>query len=283
MTKPIFLRRLSTTVQFILGFLLGIALIVGFSAGAIFLYYRKMSTLPEKPVFSKSPSSEELELNTSDSSAITEESLDTAIAKDEAKLAEKSTSATLEEEKQDEAAEVVSEPELPPNAYRAVVTWPQGLSLRAEPSNNAGRVGGVYFDDQIIILEDSADGQWQKVRVPGSNQEGWVKAGNTKRISEDESVDSDTSQDEEKLAAEPTTEEELELPANSYRAVVTWPQGLSLRAEPSINAGRVGGVYFDEQIIILENSADGQWQRVRVPGGNQEGWVRAGNAKRISY
>lgn len=278
MTKPIFFRRLSATVQFILGFLLGVTLIAGLSASAIFLYYRKMSTLPEKPVFSDSPSAQELELNTTDSTTIPDESPQSSVSQNEAKrAAEANTAATLEE------TEVVSEPELPPNAYRAVVTWPQGLSLRAEPNNNAGRVGGIYVDDQIIILEDSADGQWQKVRVPGSNQEGWVKAGNTKRISEDESVDSRTSEDEEKLAEEPTTEEELELPPNAYRALVTWPQGLSLRAEPSINAGRVGGVYFDDQVIILESSADGQWQRVRVPGGNQEGWVKAGNTKRISY
>lgn len=278
MTKPIFFRRLSATVQFILGFLLGITLIAGLSASAIFLYYRKMSTLPEKPIFSESPSTQELELNTTDSSTIIKESSETAIAQDEAKLSEESNAATLEETEQEEDTEVASETELPPNAYRAAVTWPQGLSLRAQPNDDANRVGGIYVDDQIIILENSADGKWQRIRVPGSNQEGWVKAGNTKRISDDEPLESSIAQDEEK-----STEEEQELPTNSYKAVVTWPQGLSLRAKPSINAGRVGGVYFDDQIIILENSADGQWQRVRVPGGNQEGWVRAGNTKRISY
>ena len=278
MTKPIFFRRLSATVQFLLGFLLGIILIAGLSASAIFLYYRKMSTLPEKPVFSESPSSQELELNTTDSSTIVKESSETAIAQDEVKLSEESNAATLEETEQEEDTEEASESELPPNAYRAVVTWPQGLSLRAQPNNDANRVGGIYVDDKIIILENSANGKWQRIRVPGSNQEGWVKAGNTKRISDEESQDRAVAQDQDK-----PTEEEQELPVNSYRALVTWPQGLSLRAEPSIDSGRVGGVYFDDQIIILENSADGKWQKVRVPGGNQEGWVRAGNTKRISY
>ena len=76
------------------------------------------------------------------------------------------------------------DPELPPNAYRAVVTWPEGLSLRSEPSLDAGRIGGIGADATIIILEDSADGQWQRVRLPWSGQEGWVKGGNTERTSD---------------------------------------------------------------------------------------------------
>ena len=190
MTKSIFLRRLSATVQFILGFILGITLIAGFSATAIFLYYKKMSALPQKPVFSEPPLSQELALNTIEPSATINEPLKTAIEQDKVELLEESTEATLEEKPKKqktetkEETEVTPEPELPPNAYRAVVTWPEGLSLRAEPSINASRVGGVYFDDKIIILEDSADGKWQRVRVPGSNQEGWVKAGNIKRTSD---------------------------------------------------------------------------------------------------
>jgi len=52
MTKSIFLKRLSATVQFILGFALGISLIVGISGALVFAYYKKMSILPKKPVFS---------------------------------------------------------------------------------------------------------------------------------------------------------------------------------------------------------------------------------------
>ena len=67
-------------------------------------------------------------------------------------------------------------------AYEARVTWPSGLSLRGEPSLSASRVGGVYYDDKLIILGRSSDGDWQKVYVPESGQEAWVKAGNVQKI-----------------------------------------------------------------------------------------------------
>jgi ABC-type Na+ efflux pump permease subunit len=172
MAKSIFLKRLSTTVQFILGFILGITLIAGVSAGLGFLYYKQMSTLPKKPEFSQDTSSPETAVETAKTS---ETATDSNVTENEAEATEET----------EEVEETVLEPEaeLPPNAYTAVVTWPQGLSLRAEPNLNAGRVGGISYDAKIIILEDSADGQWQKIRVPWSDQEGWVKAGNTERTS----------------------------------------------------------------------------------------------------
>ena len=177
MTKSNILQRLSATVQFILGFLIGIGLIAGVSGGLIFAYYKKMSTVPQKPDFPASVVPSETPESASD-----ETETSTAI--------EPLESTTSPEELLEEDLEVIPEepespaqPELPPNAYYAQVTWPQGLSLRAEPSINAGRIGGIAFDETIIILEDSADGKWQRVRVPWSEQEGWVKAGNIKRTS----------------------------------------------------------------------------------------------------
>jgi hypothetical protein len=172
MAKSIFLKRLSTTVQFILGFILGITLIAGVSASVAFLYYKQMSTLPKKPEFSQDTSSPERAVETPKTSEIATNS----------NVIENESKATEETKKVEETA-LEPEAELPPNAYRAVVTWHQGLSLRAEPDLNAGRVGGISYDAKIIILEDSADGQWQKVRVPWSEQEGWIKAGNIERAS----------------------------------------------------------------------------------------------------
>ena len=167
MTKSIFLKHLLATIQFILGFIFGIALITGVAAGAGYLYFRQMSTLPKKQVFS-----EEMAKSTP---AKTVKQPTTTPAQTEAEI----TATEPEPEPEPEP----EEPELPPNAYMAQVTWPQGLSLRSEPSLNAARVGGISYNAEIIILEDSADGQWQKVRLPWSGQEGWVKGGNIKRIS----------------------------------------------------------------------------------------------------
>ena len=188
MTKYIFLKRLSATLQFILGFALGIGLIAGISGIALFAYYKKMSVLPQKPVFSESTVSPESNADTNTIESSTEiEPLESNTIPDneevevevEVKEKEKAPQEVSEEPKQ----ESKPEPKLPPNAYRAIVTWPQGLSLRAEPNINAGRVGGIEAKANIIILEDSADGKWQRVRLPWSGQEGWVKAGNIKRTS----------------------------------------------------------------------------------------------------
>ena len=188
MTKFIFFRRLSATAQFILGFLLGITLIAGASATAIFLYYKQMSVFPKKPIFSQSE--QEFASTTTEPPVVTSEPLETTLTQNEVEQFEDLTEPEVEPEVEqfedlaEPEVEPEVEPELPPNAYRAVVTWPQGLSLRAEPSTNSGKVDGIGFDETIIILEDSADGQWQRVRVPSSNKEGWVKAGNVKRTSD---------------------------------------------------------------------------------------------------
>ena len=172
MTKSNFFRHLSVTIQFIFGFILGIGLIAGVSGAIIFTYYQKMSVLPKKPVFSQATSSESV-------SDLADDSLDIEPLSEDREAEAEADS--IESEIEEEAPP--AEPELPPNAYRAVVTWPQGLSLRSEPSINAGRIGGIGADATIIILEDSADGKWQRVRLPWSQQEGWVKGGNTERTS----------------------------------------------------------------------------------------------------
>ena len=170
MTKSIILQRLSATIQFILGFLIGIGLIIGVSGGLVFIYYSKMSTLPKKPDFAVSPTPQESTVAETETAI---EPLESNTTPEEA-----ATAAIPESESESEP-----EPELPADAYYAEVTWPQGLSLRAEPEINAGKIGGIAFEEKIIILEDSADGNWQRVRIPWSQQEGWVKGGNTKRTS----------------------------------------------------------------------------------------------------
>ncbi|PHK15816.1 SH3 domain-containing protein, partial [Nostoc linckia] len=70
---------------------------------------------------------------------------------------------------------------LPSGAYRGRVTWAEGLSLRAQPNQDGERIGGVGFNQKIIVLEESEDKAWQKIRLEDSGQEGWVKAGNTEK------------------------------------------------------------------------------------------------------
>ena len=70
---------------------------------------------------------------------------------------------------------------LPANAYEGTVTWANGLSMRAEPEANSVSTGGVDGNKKVIVLEESADKKWQKIRIADTEQEGWVKAGNIQR------------------------------------------------------------------------------------------------------
>ncbi|BAU67004.1 SH3 type 3 domain protein [Stanieria sp. NIES-3757] len=167
--------RISVIFQFILGFMLGIIMITGTAVGLGFYYVSKMSVDPPKPVFSEEKAQSPSETQT--------EAKQPATSPDETTQANSEPQATPTEEKQKPKAEEKEEElELPPNAYKARVTWEQGLSLREEPDLNAVRVGGVEHNAEIIILEESQDQQWQRVRLPWSDQEGWVKAGNVERI-----------------------------------------------------------------------------------------------------
>lgn len=150
--------------QFVIGFFLGIILFSAGIAGGGYFFLTRVSSNPPKPDFPQD--------------------------KPEATKAEKpkpTPSATqAEKPKPEPKKEEPKTEELPPGAYRAKVTWSSGLSLRGEPSTSAERVGGVGYNASLIILANSDDGKWQKVRIPGTNQEGWVKAGNIRKVEESE-------------------------------------------------------------------------------------------------
>jgi hypothetical protein len=46
-------------------------------------------------------------------------------------------------------------------------------------------LGGIDYNTPVVVLEESQDGVWQKVRVVATEQEGWVKAGNVERNNDD--------------------------------------------------------------------------------------------------
>jgi uncharacterized protein YgiM (DUF1202 family) len=55
------------------------------------------------------------------------------------------------------------------------------LGVRAEPSPDAERIAGVAVNEEVIVLAESDDKKWQKIRTQ-NEQEGWVKVGNTERV-----------------------------------------------------------------------------------------------------
>ncbi|MEA5503270.1 SH3 domain-containing protein [Halotia wernerae UHCC 0503] len=145
---------LSGLLKFILGVSLAIAVLIG-SGVAVALYFMNRTAIPPaKPVFSN----------------------------DSPALQTKSPKATNRKTASTPSTSPTESPEaLPPGAYRGRVTWSEGLSVRAEPNQDAERIGGATFNQKVIILEESQDKDWQKIRLEGGKQEGWVKAGNIER------------------------------------------------------------------------------------------------------
>lgn len=155
------MKKLSNLFQFLIGFVLGLAILAGGTAALAYVFFAKMTANPPKPIFAEEK--QEKNVNKEATPPVT-----TA----EAPTPESSPKAQEEE----------PEENLPPGAYKARVTWSEGLSIRSNPEREAERIGGVGYNSEIVILEESSDKQWQKVRLSGGTLEGWIKSGNVEKV-----------------------------------------------------------------------------------------------------
>lgn len=180
------MKRFSGLLQFVLGFFLGIFILLGATSLVGYLMFSRLAATPQKPTFTeenkaavKAPPKEKKAEATKPGEKSESAAKPEASPSPETKAQEKpspSPTATPTPTPSPKAEE-----KLPKGAYKAKVTWSSGLSLRSNPNTDAERVGGVGYDANLIVLETSADGSWAKVRSPESGQEGWVKAGNLKK------------------------------------------------------------------------------------------------------
>ncbi|WP_339381318.1 SH3 domain-containing protein [Brasilonema sp. UFV-L1] len=162
-------------LKYTLGILLAIAILAGGGIATGLYLMNRTSILPAKPIFANDSPSVKGE---NPKATIAKGTKDTSTPKAKSKASPKSTPKPTPSPKS-----------LPPGAYKARVTWKQGLVLRTEAKLDAERIGGVGFNSRVIVLEQSNDNVWQKIRVEGgeSKQEGWVKAGNTQKVDEEDS------------------------------------------------------------------------------------------------
>ncbi|MDY6782872.1 MAG: SH3 domain-containing protein [Cyanobacteriota bacterium] len=154
---------MARTFQVILGMIVGLIVLASAGAAAGYYFFSRLSTTPPKPLFSEETPEPQTEPPASSVKA------------------EASTPAVKAETPEEETPEPQKSEELKPGEYKARVTWPDGLSLRDGPNLEAERIGGIGYDEELIVIEDSDDGRWQKVRTPGSDRQGWVKAGNVEK------------------------------------------------------------------------------------------------------
>jgi hypothetical protein len=145
---------LASVAKFVIGVSFAIALMIGGSVvvGLYFMY--KVTTHPPKPVFSN-------------------EKVNQTAAK--VKNLKNPPQVTTEPSPSE-----TNTAKLAPGTYKARVNWLQGLSLRAEPNVDAERIGGLDNNQRIVVIEESADKNWQKVRL-ADGAEGWIRAGNIER------------------------------------------------------------------------------------------------------
>ncbi|MEM9008709.1 MAG: SH3 domain-containing protein [Cyanobacteria bacterium P01_F01_bin.86] len=151
LTKLIF----GVSLALVLHFLTGVATARYFMA--------KLSVLPPKPVFNNDAIVAQAESTETSPEAATE------------------ASATAASEPQSESS---PESENPPGSYAAVVVQPIGLIIRGGPGLDFEQMGGVDYNEEVLVLQISEDERWLNVRIPSSGLEGWVKAGNTQKLTE---------------------------------------------------------------------------------------------------
>ena len=172
------MKALTGIVKLTLGifFALMIMALVGVAATRYFI--ARLTAVPPKPAFANDTeetygapiNQPEAELE-AELKPLGEEAPPPAEPKPEAAPAEQPAEATSET------------PAEEAEGYTARVTQPIGLILRQDPSQDAEHIGGIEYESELVVLGESDDGNWQKVKL-SNDQVGWVKAGNTEPLNE---------------------------------------------------------------------------------------------------
>jgi hypothetical protein len=155
---------LSGLAKFVVGFVAGIVLLLLGSAAAGLYLFSTLSAPPPKPVFPEEQPQKKLAKRNTKSSTV---------AATNSKLVSSTQASPTPSSSE--------EPQLEPGTYKARVKWQSGLSMRSDATFDSSKVGGVAYNEEVIVIQDSDDKQWQKVRVVETGEEGWVKAGNLVR------------------------------------------------------------------------------------------------------
>jgi hypothetical protein len=151
---------MGSVIRFISGVLLAIALLFLAGAGVTRYLIGRLSVPPERPVFEN-----EQPQPVADSAPASE--------------APEAPPAPTDPPPSPEASPSPS-PTPEETSYNARVIQPIGLILRAEPSQDSAQVGGLEYNTEVRVVEESTDGGW--IRVEGNGMEGWVRAGNTEDL-----------------------------------------------------------------------------------------------------
>ncbi|MEL6247173.1 MAG: SH3 domain-containing protein [Cyanobacteria bacterium J06627_15] len=149
--------------KFVLGVFLALV-VIGLAGVSVTKYFlTRLTYLPERPVYSNDSPAE------APTAAAAPDAADTAEANPPQPFTDAASATPVTEPE--------PEPEPEPQAdvlYEATVVQAIGLLVRSGPGAEHGQLGGVDFQDQLEVLEESNG--WLRVRSD-NGQEGWVKGG----------------------------------------------------------------------------------------------------------
>lgn len=169
------MKRLSGLLQFMVGFVLGVAILVGGATAVAYMLLSGMNSNPPKPVFTeekKEETKEEKAAKPIPTTPVQEQPQAEVKESPTAALAPKATPKPSPEARKKETTS---------EGYQARVTWQSGLSLRSQPTSESTRLGGLDYNTKVSVVGTSSDGQWHRVRL-SDGREGWIKAGNISRV-----------------------------------------------------------------------------------------------------
>lgn len=158
----------SGLAKILIGFFLAVALLVGAGVATAYYFFTKLSVPPPKPLFAN------------DTAAVKGKPSPATVNKSSASSSPQASPSPTP------TPSASPSPQLEPGAYRARVTWSQGLILRDQPSLDANRIGGVAYNQPLVVLKESDDKRWQQVRSEDGSQQGWIKSGNIERVNDNQ-------------------------------------------------------------------------------------------------
>jgi uncharacterized protein YgiM (DUF1202 family) len=169
------MKRLSGLLQFMVGFVLGVVILVGGATAVAYILLSGMNSNPPKPVFT-----EEKKEETKEEKAAKPIPTTPVQEQPQAEVKESATAAPAPKASPKPSPEARKR-EATSEGYQARVTWQSGLSLRSEPTSESTRLGGLDYNTKVSVVGTSSDGQWQRIRL-SDGREGWIKAGNISRV-----------------------------------------------------------------------------------------------------
>lgn len=162
---------LSGLAKFLIGFTIAIGLLIGAGVAGALYFVTKLTSPPPRPVFAN-------ERNVNKPKLVVAKNLQKPGTTTSANASSPASEASSSDDQSPKPLEA--------GAYKARVTWSSGLSIRNNPSLESEKVGGVAYNETIVVLGESDDKRWLKIRQEEGEREGWVKAGNVRRIEEEQ-------------------------------------------------------------------------------------------------